>query len=177
MTALIKLRDLPGVERATQLCRNPRNFDYPQSSYTAEELAGISISFFGIPEWETWWLPPESDGNAELRQGKLSEEDLAEIEESREYEEQFNVTKIPWTEARVFWEALGWDLSDGNENELISAHCFARQIIVVAGDLVEGVRLTIDGTGVWDPEETEAIETVEERLRREADEFMRGRSS
>lgn len=174
---LIRLRDLPGVQRANDLCRNPRNFDYPQSSYTAAELAEISIRLFGIPEWETWWHAPTPEYNFETGQYETINEDENERIEREEYEVQFHATRLAWAEAEVFWEVIGWDLSDGDGGELLSAHCFARQIIAVTGELIEGAKFTIDGTGRWEPDDIDESESLEERLRREAEQFMIGRSS
>lgn len=164
VTDLIRLRDLPGVQRITELCRNPRNFDYPQVSYSAEEIDKVSIGLFGIAEWATRWDDDDEDaGGADV--------------EAVEFEEQFAQTRMPWPDVEPFWRAIGWDISDGQGGELISAHCFLRQIIAVAGDLVEGAKLTLDGSGTCDDEEPdEAPCGIEERLKLEADAFVSRRS-
>jgi hypothetical protein len=160
---LFGLRDLPGVQRAIELCRNPQNFDYPQSSYTGTELAELSIRLFSIAQWDTIWESAEMENERERL-------------EREEYEAQFNATRLPWTEAETFWKAIGWDISDGHGGELICAHYFTRQIIVVTGDLVDGAKFTPDGTGRWEPDDMTASESLGERLRREAERFMIGRS-
>lgn len=173
---VISLRDLPGIQRASDLCRNPRNFDYPQSSYTAEELAEISIRLFGIPEWETWWPIPTPEYNPVTNNVEFTVEEERERIEREEYENQFGATKLPWQQAKAFWNALGWDLSDGADAELICAHCFARQIIAVTGELVDGAKFTPDGSGRWQPDDLDATDSLEERLKREAEQFIIERS-
>jgi hypothetical protein len=160
---LIRLRDLPGVQRATDLCRNPRNFEYPQAAYTSAEIAEISIRLFGITEWDTLWDIPE--------EGPLP--DVSD--EEAEYELQYEPTRLPFEQARIFWEAIGWDISDGARKELVSAHCFARQIIAVTRELVEGAAFTPDGSGRYAREDPGAEEELEDRLLREAEQFMKGR--
>ena len=153
---LVPLRDLPGVQRAADLCRNPRNFEYLAAGFTMEEVADISIRLFSITAWDT----------------ELDVDDELEGMTPAEYEANFQVTRLPWPESQPFWEALGWDISDGNGGELICAHLFARQIIATMGELVEGAKFTPDGSGVHGAVSDEDLET---RLRDEADDFLKGR--
>jgi hypothetical protein len=192
-SGLVRLRDLPGVQGITDLCRNPRNFDYPQSSYTAEKIAAVSIGLFGITQWDTEFCHAkpvfEDDDDEEDSAADESDEvppavlDAYDLwtqarrtyqEQSVAYEAQFHPTRVPWSEIEPFWLALGWDLSDGKGAELVSAHCFARQIIAAARGLVPGAVLTLDGSGAWGAEGAEQVsgDTLEERLKREADAFI-----
>jgi hypothetical protein len=159
MTELIKLRDLPGVQRATDLCRSPRNFEYPTGSYTAAEIDEISVKLFGIRAWETFTTDDDPDKD--------------------EYEAQFNAARDLWPNSRLYWEAIGWDISDGLGGELISAHLFARQIIATRLDLVDGAKFTPDGTGASNTDEwgdpIEPEQGLATRLQQEAAAFLRNR--
>lgn len=45
---LVRLRDLPGVQRVTELCQNPRLWEYPDSTTTMQEVDEASVSLFGV---------------------------------------------------------------------------------------------------------------------------------
>lgn len=153
---LIELRNLPGVERITALCRNDRNFEYPQSGETLREIDEVCIRLFGITNYYLEWVDDESDDQTEKREWKLN----------------FQVVDLPWPEARLFWESIGWDVSDGNGNELISAHWFMRPIIAAVKELDEDAKLTLDGSGVWKSENEIDLDALTTSLEAQAQEFL-----
>lgn len=155
MPQLICLRDLPGVQEVTDLCRDGRNFDYPTSAYTQQTIDKVSLDLLGVTQEDTRWEVEESE----------SEQETAE---RVEYEEQFRVTQLPWPASEPFWRAIGWDISDGKGSELISAHWFVRQIIAAEGELVEGSHLPGKAAAIWN--DAAGLE----RLQREVDAFMAG---
>jgi hypothetical protein len=137
MSELICLRALPGVQEVTDLCRNGRNFEYPTSSYTQQTIDKVSLDLFGVTQEDTVWAAEEG-------------ESAQEAAERVEYEEQFRVAQLLWPGPEPFWHAIGWDISDGKGSELISAHCFVRQIIAAEGELVEGSHLPGKAPAIWD---------------------------
>jgi hypothetical protein len=139
MSELITLRDLPGVASISGWCHQPDRWQYPTVIDTMAALDEVSIGLFSITRDDT-----RSEEGMEFTADEGEEPFTAE-----EYEERFNATRAPWPEARQFYEAIGWDLSDGHDGELICAHWFARQIIAATLGLVEGARLTPDGSGKW----------------------------
>lgn len=151
------LRDLPGVQRVTDLTRNPRNFEYPQTATTMQEIEAVAVSLFGVCHWGLTWIDEPDDDPSERD----------------EWEGTFSVTLLPWPESRPFWEALGWDISDGRGGELISAHWFMRPIIAVEGGLDEDARYTPDGSGVTTTDcDDDRGGALEDRLQAEASAFL-----
>ncbi len=162
---LIELRTLPGISRVIDLYAKPDCWDYPNSIETMAIVNEASAGLFAIThddtlaDEETVFLSDEGDEPFTLE----------------EYEERFNATRAAWPEARTFFEAIGWDLSDGRGSQLICAPLFERQIIAVAFDLVDGAAFTPDGSGSWsgyDSDEPEDEEAMAERLEREVAAFL-----
>jgi hypothetical protein len=151
------LRDLPGVQRVTDLTRGPRNFEYLSFIGTMNEIEGVSVKLFGTCDRFQRWIDEEGD----------------DPDEKAEWERNFAVTQLPWSESRPFWEAIGWDISDGRDEELISAHWFMRSIIVTARGLDEEAKFTPNATGKW-PDQDDDLDLAE-RLQAEAEIFMKRR--
>jgi hypothetical protein len=145
MPDLIVLRDLPGVAHISELCLNPRNFEYPQSSYTNVAIHDASVGLFCISAWDTTSYDDDIEGDDAETEEEGGEEDLDG--EEVHPEDRYQVTVLPWPASKPFWEAIGWDISDGRGNELVSAHYFARQIIACVGGLVEGAEFHPNGDG------------------------------
>lgn len=154
------LRDLPGVQRVTDLTRNPRLFEYPQATGTMNQIAEVVVSLFGVSHWHMEWIDEPDD----------------DPDEKQEWEKHFQVIRLPWPQSQPFWEAIGWDISDGRGNELVSAHWFMRAIIAAEGRLDEYARFTPDGSGRWpDAEDDEPDTSFADRLQAEADAFLKRR--
>ena len=186
MADLIRLRDLPGIQRASDLCRNPRLWDYPQRSYTQQEIDEISISLFSITAADTIfeigdYFDDDQFDDDQFEDDDEVDEDTSDPQTADSYEANFGAASAPWDDStRTFWEAIGWDLSDGRGKELICAHLFARQIIAVEGKLVEGARFSADGSGreyFGDADgEDGGDDVIAHRLQREVDAFLAKRS-
>lgn len=172
MQRLIRLRELPGIQRASELCRLGYLFDYPHVSTTMEEINRISVCLFSVTAADT--LVDDDD--------TFTSDEGEEPLTPESYENMFSAALAPWDDrTKSFWEAISWDISDGKGNELNCTHLFARQIIAVTGNLIDGIRFTPDGTGRWymddvdDPEEV--VQGLTERLQREVAAFLIKRNS
>lgn len=189
MVELIRLRDLPGIQRISELCLNPRNFEYPQRSYTQSEVDEVSTKLFCITAWETGYdfvrytrfaqLGNAFDNEEEGEDLEEEDEDLDEDESDLDdpdrviHEQQFHVTSMVWPTSEPFWHAIGWDISDGRGGELICAHLFARQIIALEAKihpaasffpLANGAPL-FDGWGEPIKQEDRLAATLEEQAK------------
>lgn len=132
-TEMHRLRDLPGVQRVTDLTRNPRLFDSLNVNATMAEIENIVVSLFGVPSSWLEWIDESDD----------------DPDEKSKWEMNFKVTTLPYADAEPFWSAIGWDVSDGKGNELLSAHWFMRPIIAAIRELEDGGTFTPDGSGHW----------------------------
>lgn len=142
------------------MLRSRDAFNGKNDEQCAEAIDKVSVSLFCIGPIETWWD---------------QDEDAAFSEE--EWELQFANVLRPYSEARPFWEAIGWDLSDGEGDELACAHWFGRQIIALEGGLVGSARFTPDGTGsLAEDEDADDPERWGEGLLSEVEEWLKGRS-
>lgn len=162
---LIKLRELPGFQYAVELYQNPRNLEYPTSSYTQEKIDKISVGLFCITELDVGknTIPDPTDMGVPL------EED--------EIDDRYSACYYGWEEAKPFWEAIGWDISDSDGDEHYLANLFKFQIIATVRQLVPGARLCLDGKGIaayspWGGPKDE-LETA--NLKAEAEAFLRNR--
>lgn len=162
MSELIRLRDLPGIAQVEAMVRSRDAFAPANVSATMERVWEISISLFSLCDYHTEW-----------------NDDWSDHDDPIEYEAAFLNVLRPYSEARPFWEALGWDISDGAGHELGCAHFFGRQIIALKRGDFENARFTLDGSGTfcWDGQQSEELdeEQLEARLKREADDFLAGR--
>lgn len=156
-----RLRDLPGVAGIEELCRVPSYFDERNIWETLERIDAVSVGLFSLSYWCTGydcfeWDPDEDRPTREQWDQLLS-----------------NAMK-PYSDTHGFWEAAGWDITDGKGRELECAHYFAKQIIVAEFGNVEGVELTPDGSGseptYEGPELTE--DELAERLESEVQAFL-----
>jgi len=160
----IRLRDLPGISRIEQMLKVRELVTEPGLGRLMEAVDKVSIALFSIGIPETYW---ELDGD----------EDPEEEAEQAEYEAQFQNVMKPYRVTAPFWSALGWDITDGKGDELGSAIWFGRQIIALEGELVEGVKFHPYATGTLRDEEVEEqdVERWGDELRRQAEEWMKGR--
>lgn len=161
---LICLRELPGIRDVKEAWQNPRNHEYPASSYLAEKIDNASNALFCVREYDTY----------------LDEDDPRDQDK---YEDQYQACELPYEVARPFWVALGWDLSGDDGKELNCADRFKRQIIAASGALVKGARFHPQGDGLaaydHDGEYVGGAEQFEERLSGEAERWLmqrKGRS-
>lgn len=144
MTELIRLRDLPYIQRANEICLNPRNFEYPSDRHYEQQFDLISVRLFGITRADTLY----DNVWEEIEDDAVCDGQDSEAGPSREeWERNFSNVMTPYGQALPFWTAIGWDVSDGRGNELTCLHYFGCQIIAVAGELVDGAVLTLDGSG------------------------------
>ena len=121
------------------------------------EVNEASVRLFSITQGDT--LVGEDDV---FENHGIDEEPLT----AETYEANFRAAMLPWPDSQPFFEAIGWDISNGRGGELECAHFFARQIVALEGDLVEGVRFTPDGSGSWYCAEDDKIldSLTEERM-------------
>ena len=150
----IKLRDLPGVMQVEAMCRARVPFDPPHESETFRRIDEKSISLFGI-----------------------TLDDTIYDEDDWDYEQRFSATWALWEQAQTYWEAIGWDLTDGKGQPLRCHWCFERQIIACMFNLVKGTVFTPDGSGRWagetnDELEARRLEAWKEELERQAQRFL-----
>ena len=162
-----RLRNLPGIQRISELCRIPANFDDLSRSDTMIEIDNVSIQLFCIGQIETIWHIDDDDG-PDVRA------------EAAAYETQFDNVMRPYAQSQPFWELLDWDITDGNGKELNCAVWFARQIIALEGSLVDGVCFKPDGSGdlapsAADEDEEGELERWSEALEAQAQQFIKGR--
>ena len=155
------LRTLPGIRDVKEAWQIPRNHEYPESSYLAEQIDNVSNALFCICESDT----------------DLYEDDPRDLDE---YEDQYQACELPYEEARPFWTALGWDLSGDDGDELNCADAFKRQIIAASGRLVKGARFHPNGDGLaaydYDGEYVGGAEQFAERLKGEAERWLMQRN-
>lgn len=162
---LIKLSELPGFQTAVELYQNPRNLQYPQAGYTQEKIDKISVGLFCITESdvEEHTIPDPIDEGVPL------EED--------EIDDRYSACYYPWEDAKPFWEAIGWDLSDADGDEHYLAARFKFQIIATLRELVPGAKLCLDGNGVaaYSPWGGPKEEVLEGDLEADAAAFLQNR--
>lgn len=154
------LRDLPGIMEIEALCKSPSYFDDFNIRDTMWKIDQVSIALFSLSYYDTAY----------------DEFEWAEDEEAptrEQWETLMSNTMKPYSVARPFWEAAGWDITDGNGQELQCAHYYTKQIIIAEFANVEGIELTPDGTGREQDDEQELPEDeLAERLDREAKAFL-----
>lgn len=166
MSNLILLRDLPGVREIEELCWNPENLDPPRAIDTFSKIDVISARLFGI--WETDTYLEELPENP-------SEAALAAHEE---WEAHFSPCYYEYEDEVVtLWNALGWDLSNENGEELFCAEHFSRQIIAAIKGLLPEAVFFSTGNGTR-PEHLKSADNhdieqfdLEEKLKRDAAKF------
>ena len=158
---IIRLRDLPGIMEIEALCHVPKHFDYYNIGDTMERIDVVSVSLFSVSYDAT-----DYDG--------FEWSDVEDAPSEAQWDGWLSNAMKPYSVTRPFWEALGWDITDGKGRELNCAHYFTKQIIIAESGWVEGVQLTPDGSGkepaYEGPELTE--EELAQKLEREAQEFL-----
>lgn len=184
MAELIRLRDLPGMQRIIELAANPAQHNPNMRTLLDEEIDALSIRLFRITEWDTYFFEYESDdgeeAGVECWSNDNEEEDETVSDEELERWEQFDASLLNcsrhYDETKPFWELLGWDISDGKGEEMVCAHRFLRQILAVHSGIVEGAQFCplADGKRILDAQD---VESLEARLGAEAQAFYarRGR--
>lgn len=161
---LTVFRDLPGIRRIEEIFQHPHALSSERRIDTVQAIDDTSNSLFCVTEYDTW---PEDDWDDERLYA---------------HEAPYHVCDLPWGEARAFWEAIGWDISDGEGAEHPNVHYFARQIIAAVRGLMPEAKFCPAGDGKaafdsWgDPLDSET--TAEEKLKAEVARFFekRGRS-
>lgn len=163
-----RLRDLPGVDEVEGIYHVPSSFDYYNVRQTMETIDRVSISLFSLSCHDTDYDCFEWVDDDEADEGPPTPE---------QWETMLSNALKPYAETRPFWEALGWDITDGKGNDLRCAHYFAKQIIIAESGWVPDVRFTPDGSGaelpIEGPELTE--EELAERLEQEVRDFFLNR--
>jgi hypothetical protein len=158
-----RLRDLPGVAQIEGWCKVPSYFDDLNIRATMDEIDRVSISLFCLSYYETGYDLYDWEGDVDPP--------------SRDQWETWLWNSMrPYSESQPFWEALGWDITDGKGQELDCAHYFTKQIIIAESGWIEGIGLTLDGSGK-EPVHANAAEELSEeelteRLEREVQAFL-----
>lgn len=162
----IRLRDLPGIAEIELKCKSPSYFDERNKAETLEEIDRVSVGLFSLPYWLTQY-------------DHFIWDDVDDAPSEDEWETILWNAQRQYNDARQFWDALGWDLTDENGTELDCAHWFARQIILAESGWIEGVELTPDGSGSLDLQDNEPLSEDElaERLASEAQAFLLRRNA
>lgn len=162
MADQIVFRDLPGIRRVEEIFRNPRALNSDNQFDTMAAINEVSNSLFCVTDYDT-------GHELEWPEDRIEDWELA-----------FDVCGQPWEQARIFWDAIGWDLTDGNGEEHPHAHYFTRQIVAAIRGLMPEAQFHPDGTGkpafdAWgDPHDTDA--GLEERLQDEVKRFFAKRT-
>lgn len=156
-----RLRDLPGVAQIEGWCQVPSYFDDRNIRDTLYEIDRVSISFFCLSyndaDYDDWDWEEDENPPSEA-----------------EWETRLSNSMKPYSDTQPFWEAIGWDITDGKGCELDCAHYFAKQIILAESGWLEGVEFTPNGSGsesVFDDEELDE-EELAERLQEEVKAFL-----
>lgn len=149
------------------MCRAGTPFDPPNIAETTQRIDDVSIGLFGVTLEDT--ICHDYD--------EFPADDGEEPFTPEEYEKRFSATWAPWDQAKPFWEAIGWDLTDGKGKPLKCHWCFERQIIACSFELVEGARFTPDGSGRWQGAIAEELDERRlqawtEELRRQVQSFL-----
>jgi hypothetical protein len=157
----IRLRDLPGIAEIELKCKSRSYFDDRHKADTLAHINEVSESLFSLPYWLTDYYDYDWSEADDPPMHAQWDTILANAE--RDFDE-----------AREFWEALGWDLSDEKGRELNCAHWFARQIIILESSWIDDVVLTPDGSGRFIVQDNEPLDedALAERLYREAEAFL-----
>jgi hypothetical protein len=143
------------------MCGIASYFDDRNAAATYEKIDTVSVALFSLSYWCTAY------------------DDFAwDDDEARPSEEQWDAMLAnamkPYDITRPFWEALGWDITDGHGRELACAHFFAEQIIIAESGWIEGVQLSLDGSGTEPVHEGPELseEELTHRLACEAETFL-----
>lgn len=133
---MIILRNLPLVIELEELFRNPRNLQYPESSYTWEKVDKACEKLFGVTSRQVTFYDPKT-GNVNT---EIPYEDTAYFEDDR-----FDVAEMCWEDAKSFFLAVGWDLSDEDGDEYHLAESFKAPIVCALHEVIPGCKFDPDG--------------------------------
>lgn len=139
MSDIIRLRDLPGVaEIERDLCNT--NAWAKEKDDLPARIDAVSLRLFGITESDT-----DFDG---FPDDECTDEEWEEAER-REAEWNLHFAFTDWDYASVepLWLAAGWDVTDGNGNELKSVDKFNCQIMAVLKNLIPHAKFYPAGNG------------------------------
>lgn len=167
MAELIRLRDLPDMRRISSLAAAPSQYRKSETTTLDNEAYALSIRLFRIARWDTYIELEDVD---DCDPTALPDEQVERIEQ---YNSLLPICEQMYDDVRHIWESLGWDISDGNGNEMVGAHLFLRQILAVEAGVVEGAKFCPEGDGK--PLYLDEY-TMEEQLQAEAEAFMLGKS-
>ena len=160
------LRDLPGIMEIEAICQIRSYFDDKNFWSTMARINDVSVSLFSIPGYRTDYDDFVWDDDEGVRPPTRNEWDGLMEKSLQEF-----------SDTREFWEVIGWDITNGQNRELDCAHFFTRQIIVFESSWIEDISFTPDGSGTFEVETRELSEAeLEQRLRREADDFLLGKA-
>lgn len=166
-----RLRDLPGVAeleaRLAKIDAHPNPEWAPENDNLLDDTQRLCERLFGITLLDTWF-----DYDA-LRFDEKWEYDEDEIErQAAEWEQNFNFLDAENDADReLIWSAMGWDVSDGQGEDLGCLGYFERAIVCAA----KGLRGRLPGAPLTDEELAEQEPDIEAKLRAEAAGFARRR--
>jgi hypothetical protein len=172
MSNIIKLRDLPGVAAIERDLNNTNAWAKEKDDLPAR-INAVSLSLFGITEADT-----DFDGFPE---NEFTDEEWEEAEKrAAEWNLNFDFMDFDYADVEPVWLAAGWDVTDGNGNELISVGKFGCQIIAVLKNLIPHAKLYPGGNGpthrhLSDTDAATEAEDWGEALARDAQKFQPGR--
>lgn len=162
---MIAFRNLPGIQRVEEIFRHPGALSSENRVDTMWAINDVSNALFCVTRYDTFADDGLDDDSIEA------------------HELQFDVCDLPWSQARPFWEAIGWDISDGGGDEHPYVHYFARQIVAaVRGAMLEAKFCPAgDGKASFDPwgDRLDPERSMEDELNDEVARFFdkRGRSA
>lgn len=186
MAELIRLRDLPGMRRILELSLNPHQHDPNMRTQLDEEADAVSIKLFGITKWDTYFdiyddsvedEDEDEDEDVDDTDPVLTDDEWQRLDQ---YLTSVSLCDQPFENSQAFWEAIGWDVSDGSGSEMLSADLFLRQILAVEAAIIEGAKFHPDANGKplfdWHGNPMAKSMSFEEKLQAEAERFLIGRT-
>lgn len=129
---LIKLRDLPGVAALEAALHVPGWHLLKEHDGLEERIIALSKQLFGI-------TPDETEIEAGPDDWEVHDTPTTMGRLTREAQERHELWELPFDfldyeydeEAEVFWTAFGWDVTDGNGNELAIMEYFGRPLTCI----------------------------------------------
>lgn len=134
MKRLIDLEGIASIERGLNL---PNRHWAPENDDLDERVKRYSIQHFGRTSEGTYYVHTDNLGehyddltNKDAPVTQALTDARIEMLQWRDYELSFEPLSHPFDEQRPLWEALGWDVTDGNGQPLIClAEYFERPLL------------------------------------------------
>lgn len=117
------LLELPGIVAIeTKLRTREEQWDHgaswrPEYDTLEADIRAASVTLFGVTEDQTWFQWDYARPFEEYESA------------SRTWEMNFDLIHYDYDQSKPVWDALGWDVSDGEGDEAYSLAYFGRQIV------------------------------------------------